>query len=139
LLRSFGHAALGVLSPEDGAPLVSRIGLAVTPDGVPVTLVSDLAAHTPALAADPRCSLMVGEPGKGDPLAHPRVMLRCRAEAVPRADEAAVRGAYLERHPKATLYVDFADFRFLRLMPEGGTFNAGFGRAYRLTASDLIG
>ena len=141
LLRAATHAALATLAPEDGHPMVSRIGIAVMTDGVPVTLVSDLATHTPALRADARCSIMVGEPGKGDPLAHPRVMLRCRAEPIdPRsAVQAAARAAYLGSHAKAKLYVDFADFHFIRLVPEGGVFNAGFGQAYRLTPSDLAG
>lgn len=140
LLRAATHAALATLAQEDGHPMVSRIGIAVMTDGVPVTLVSDLAAHTPALRADARCSLMVGEPGKGDPLAHPRVMLKCRAEPVdPRsALQVAARTAYLGSHPKAKLYADFADFHFFRLVPVGGTFNAGFGKAYRLTAGDLF-
>lgn len=140
LLRAATHAALSTLAPEDGHPMVSRIGLAVMGHGVPVTLVSDLAAHTAALRADARCSLLVGEPGKGDPLAHPRVMLMCRAEPIDQrtAAQAAARAAYLASHPKAKLYVDFADFHFIRLVPEGGTFNAGFGQAYRLRAGDLV-
>ena len=141
VLRAAGHAALATLSPEDGHPQVSRIGIAVMADGVPVTLVSDLAAHTPALRADPRCSLMAGDPGKGDPLAHPRVMLKCRANAIERGTphEAEARAAYLAAHPKAKLYADFADFHFIRLAPESGSYNAGFGKAYRLTAKDLSG
>lgn len=140
LLGSNRHAALAALSPEEGHPMVSRIGLAVMADGCPVTLISELAGHTPALRADPRCSLLVGEPGKGDPLAHPRVMLKCRAEPVIKGTptEATARAAYLAVHPKAKLYVDFADFGLVRLVPESGTFNAGFGQAYRLTASDVL-
>ena len=68
-------------SRETGAPLASRVGVATDIDGAPLILVSMLSAHTPAILADPRCSLLVGEPGKGDPLAHPRLTLICRAVA----------------------------------------------------------
>lgn len=141
LLRATRHGALATLSPGDGHPQVSRIGMAVMPDGLPVALVSDLAAHTPALRADPRCALMVGEPGKGDPLAHPRLMLKCRAEEIASGtpESAAARAAYLAAHPKAKLYIDFADFHLVRLVPENGSFNAGFGQAYRMTPADLVG
>ena len=54
----------------DGGPFVTRIALAPTEPKL-LTLVSDLAAHTYALRATPDASLLVGEPGKGDPLAHP--------------------------------------------------------------------
>ena len=73
-------ASLAVLEPRHGHPLASRVGVATDADGAPLILVSHLSAHTPAMLADPRCSLLVGEPGKGDPLAHPRVTLVCRAE-----------------------------------------------------------
>src|SRR5690606_6950665 len=133
LLASARHGALGGLSTEDGAPMVTRIGLAVTEGGVPVTLISTLAGHTPALRHDPRCAVMVGEPGKGDPLAHPRLTLSCKAEFLERGShaEAPVRAAYLASHPKARLYVDFADFVFVRLTPVSASYVAGFGAAYR--------
>ena len=37
--------------------------------------MSELAGHRQALERNGACSLLVGEPGKGDPLAHPRVTL----------------------------------------------------------------
>ena len=140
LLAVARHGALATLAPEDGHPMVTRIGIAVLPDGMPVTLVSELAGHTPALRADPRCAVMVGEPGKGDPLAHPRLTLKCRAEAIERGSAAhgAAREVYLAAHRKARLYVDFTDFLFVRLVPEGASYVAGFGAAYRLAGADLL-
>lgn len=73
LVRLARHGALAVLDPRDGAPFASRVALATEMDGTLVMLVSRLSQHTEALAADARCSLLVGEPGKGDPLAHPRL------------------------------------------------------------------
>ena len=76
----------------------------------------------------------MGEPGRGDPLAHPRLTLAARAEP---ADKAALREALLARHPKAALYFDFADFALLRLAPSGAFLNGGFGKAFRLSPEDL--
>ena len=140
LLRAATHAALGVLDPDTGTPVVTRIALATGPGGAPVSLVSDLSAHTAALRAAPACSLLLGEPGaKGDPLTHPRMTLLARAGFVARdsADHAALRAHYLEQRPKAGLYADFGDFHFVRFAVEGALVNGGFGRAYRLTPADL--
>ena len=82
LIATARHAALGVVLPETGHPGASRVALATDFDGAPVILVSALSWHTQALVTDPRCSLLAGEPGKGDPLAHPRVTLFGRAEPV---------------------------------------------------------
>ncbi|MCE8469190.1 pyridoxamine 5'-phosphate oxidase family protein, partial [Rhodovulum sulfidophilum] len=117
LIAGARFGALAVL--RDGAPFVTRIALAPGADGLPVTLISDLAPHTAALRALPDCSLLVGEPGaKGDPLTHPRLTLQARAVfATCDAERSALRETYLERQPKARLYVDFADFHFVRLVP----------------------
>lgn len=140
LMRSARYGALAVLDPETGAPQASRVAVATDLDGTPIILVSSLSGHTPGLLADARCSLLLGEPGKGDPLAHPRVTIACRAERVERDSEDHVRIArrFLARHPKAKLYADFGDFAYFRLHPEGASLNGGFGKAYRLTADDLL-
>ena len=141
LLQDSRHAALAFTDPATGAPGISRIAFGLAPDGCPLTLISSLAQHRRALEARPDAALMVGEPGdKGDPLTHPRLMLRVRAVPVDRAavDHAALREAWLADHPKAKLYVDFADFAFVRLVPQSAMLNGGFGRAYRLDASDLM-
>jgi putative heme iron utilization protein len=140
LVRGARFAAIGVLEPETGFPFTSRVLTGTDTDGVPVILVSGLSVHTSALLADPRASLLFGEPGKGDPLAHPRITLRTRAVRVPRDDEghAALRARFISRHPKAALYADFPDFTFFRMVPESASLNGGFGKAYVLEASDLV-
>ena len=50
----------------------------------------------------------------------------------------ALRERFLARHPKAALYADFGDFRFVRLEPTGASLNGGFGRAYELGPGDLV-
>jgi putative heme iron utilization protein len=136
LIDTARHAALGVIDPESSAPMVTRIALVPGPDGAPLTLISTLSSHTAALAANPVCSLLIGEPGeRGDPLTHPRLTLQARAEA---ADKAALKDHYLGHYPKARLYYDFTDFGLTRFTPIAGLLNGGFGKAYRLTAEDLV-
>jgi putative heme iron utilization protein len=136
LLAKARHGALATLDPADGHPMVSRVSLALLADGTPFVLVSDLSLHSGALRADSRCSLLVGDVGKGDPLAHPRVTLKCRAEDLPRG--AGLRQRFLASHPKAELYIDLADFSFFRLQPQTVSYVAGFGRAYRFSGARLL-
>lgn len=134
------HGALGTLDPATGAPVVTRIAVGTTPEGTPLTLISILSAHTRALRTDPRCALLVGEPGvRGDPLTHPRLTLHCTARFVSSQDSAhgRLRDHYLAGHPKAALYADFADFSFVVLEPRRASLNGGFGKAYELGAEDL--
>lgn len=140
LLRGAPFGAIAVFDPETGYPNCSRVLLGTAHDGTPVILVSRLSAHTNALLADPRASLLVGEPGsKGDPLTWPRLTIQCDAEPVPRESEAdsAIRARFVRRHKKAALYAGFADFLFIRLRPLRASLNGGFGRAYMLTEDDL--
>lgn len=137
LLRRARFGSLAVLEPGTGMPLASRVSLATAQTGDPVFLISQLSAHFGALEADPRCSLLVGEAGKGDPLAHPRMTVIGRATKIVGEARAAIRGRFLYRHPKAELYVDFADFAFWRLEIERASLNGGFGKAYELARGDL--
>ena len=136
LLRLARTAALATLDPASGAPLTTLVGVASDFDGAPLFLMSTLARHTRHLAADPRASLLLtDEPERGDPLNHPRLTLNGRIE---KAGEKRARARYLQRNPKAKLYVDFADFAFFRLAVETVHFNGGFGRADALTPADIL-
>ncbi|MBB5702517.1 hypothetical protein FHS76_002401 [Ochrobactrum daejeonense] len=140
LLRTARHGAIAVLDPATGRPLASRVAVATDIDGTPLILVSGLAAHTPGLLAHPASSLLLGEPGKGDPLAHPRITIHCEAEKVaPTApDYARIRRRYLNHNPKGSLYVDLGDFSFFRLKVESASLNGGFGKAFNLRREDLL-
>lgn len=140
LIRTARHGAIATLDPETGWPTATRVGVSTDIDGAPVLLISRLAAHTRALLSDARCSLLLGPPGKGDPLAHPRITLACEArEITPASPEAARIGyRYLSHQPKAELYAGLGDFRFFRLEPRGASLNGGFGKAYALTPADLL-
>jgi heme oxygenase (biliverdin-IX-beta and delta-forming) len=139
LIRTARYGALAALEPTSGSPLASRVAVATDLDGTPLILVSQLSEHTGAILADPRCSLLLGEPGKGDPLAHPRISLRCSALRIERgaSDHQRIERRYLNRHPKAKLYAGFADFGFFRLVMERASLNGGFGKAYQLTGDEL--
>jgi len=140
LTRTARYGALAVLDAKTGRPLASRVAVATDTDGTPLILVSGLAAHTPGLSANPACSLLLGEPGKGDPLAHPRITLLCDAERVERTadDYPRLRRRYLNHNPKGALYVDLGDFAFFRMNVLGASLNGGFGKAFILATEDLI-
>ncbi|MFO7805003.1 MAG: pyridoxamine 5'-phosphate oxidase family protein [Paracoccaceae bacterium] len=133
LLRDARYGALATVGQP--TPLVTRVAT-VALDGAPLILVSTLSAHTQALAVDPNCSVLLGEPqGKGDPLTHPRMTVCAVAQE---ADKATLKDHWLAAIPKATLYYDFTDFRLFRLAPTEIHLNGGFGKAYRLAPEDLI-
>ena len=138
LVRTARYAALATIDPSDGAPSVSRVSLATAMDGAPIFLISRLSSHFTNLEADSRCSLLVGEPGKGDPLAYARMTLIGMAEWLPVGPERAhIKSRFLRRQPKAALYADFPDFAFWRFATTRASLNGGFGRAYALARSDL--
>lgn len=140
LLDQATFGALGVVDPQTGGPQVTRVAVGTDARGQPVSLVSDLSAHTRALRVDSRCSLLVGEPGgRGDPLTHPRLTLTGRARSVrkgePGYDE--LRERWLEGHRKSALYIDFADFSFVVIDVDLAHLNGGFGKAFILNPDDL--
>lgn len=140
LMSEMRHAALAVTDPDDGLPGISRIALVRDPDGQPLSLISDLSAHSAALKAAPQAAILIGEPkGRGDPLTHPRLMLKVRASFVRHGDpeHAALAAHYLTQQPKAKLYIGFGDFALVRFKVRSGLLNGGFGKAYPLGPEDL--
>lgn len=138
LIDEAGFAALAFTDPNNGHPSISRIACATDVDGTPVSLMSDLSAHSVALAQQPDCALLVGEPAeRGDPLTHPRLTLHCTARFIPQAEDAELRAHYLHQRPKAKLYAGFTDFRFVAFRVQSGLLNGGFGKAFKLTPKDL--
>ncbi|TAN00621.1 MAG: HugZ family protein [Rhizobiaceae bacterium] len=140
LIRTARYGALATLDPKSGAPMATRVAVATDMDGTPLTLVSGLSAHTVALLADNRCSLLLGEPDKGDPLAYPRISLFCRAKRLERGspEQRRAERRYLNRNPKAKLYAGFPDFSLLRLEIEHASLNGGFAKAYHLENTEIL-
>jgi putative heme iron utilization protein len=139
LLKEARFASLAFTDPATGGPSVSRIIIADLAGHGLVTLISDLSAHARALALDRRCALLIGEPGKGDPLAHPRMSVIGHAMRLPQTmkDDTALVQPFLEMHPKTKLYFSFLDFAFWQFSIERVDLNGGFGKAYQLTPDDL--
>ncbi len=124
LLESQQHGVLATLSARHaGWPFASVTPYALTEDGQPILLLSQLAEHTRNVLADPRASLFVQAPGE-DPQAVARVTLLGRVEAT---DGDTLRALYLARHPEATDYFSMADFGLYVLRTETARFVGGFG------------
>jgi heme oxygenase (biliverdin-IX-beta and delta-forming) len=138
LIRTARFGALATLDPTGGMPMASRVSLVCDVTGAPVFLISRLSGHFAALEADPRASLLLGEPGRGDPLAHARITVSGRAQTLEPARAETLRARYLLRHPKAALYAGFADFMFWCLQVERASMNAGFGKAFDMAAGDML-
>ena len=113
-----------------GAPFGSVVTYGIDANGRPSFFVSTMAEHTRNLDADPRASLLVVEdtPAGADPLASARVTLMGTTVDVVDAEErAAARAGYLAANPNA-FYVDYGDFRCLRLEVTALRYVGGFGR-----------
>jgi putative heme iron utilization protein len=113
-----------------GTPFGSVVTYGLDAAGRPCFFVSTMAEHTRNLDADPRASLLVVEdtPAGADPLASGRVTLLGTAAEVTDPDErSAARAGYLEANP-AAFYVDYGDFRCLRLEVTDLRYVGGFGR-----------
>lgn len=141
LIRDHRQAALATL--DGGAPHVAMVAYVVE-DGFAGFLLhlSDLAAHKRHIRAEPRCALLIFEPDDQptvEVLTRKRVALQCRAAIVAKGgdDHAAAKATYLARLPKHAMMFGLGDFDLVRLTPDGGLLNAGFGQAYRLTPADL--
>jgi putative heme iron utilization protein len=131
LLAGAGRGALSTIAVDPaGYPFGSIVSFGLDERGRPSFFVSTMAEHTRNLDADPRASLLVSEavPEGADPLAAGRVTLIGSVGEVTDADErAAAREGYLAANPGA-FYVDYGDFRCLRLEIDAIRYVGGFGR-----------
>jgi putative heme iron utilization protein len=148
LVASQARGALATIALEPaGAPFGSVVTYGLDGSGNPWFFVSTLAEHTRNMEADPRASLLVVEetPAGADPLASGRVTLVGSVANVDDPDErAAARAGYLAANP-AAFYVDYGDFRCVRLDVGAVRYVGGFGRMswvdvddYRLAEPDPL-
>ena len=138
LLRRSRQGALATLMAGSGDPYCSLVNVASYADGSPVLLISRLALHTQNILADPRVSLMLDERAEGDPLEGSRIMLAGRAEEAGSGDLEIMRRRYLNAHPTAEVFVNFKDFAFFRIRPNGAHLVAGFGRIVDLKPEQFL-
>lgn len=135
ILADVRSGALATNDPQSGFPLATLVNVATDADGAPLLCLSGLALHARNLAADPRASLLLAAPGKGDPLAHPRLTL---VGTFAPSEDPGARDRFLAAHAKAQLYIDLPDFRFWRMIVAAVHLNGGFARAATLAPGDLV-
>lgn len=139
LLRGLDRASLASALPGvDGAvwPYASLVLVAVDHDLAPILLLSTLAEHTKAIAADSRVSLLFdGTAGLDQPLAGPRVSMLGRAA---RTNDERLKRRFLVHHPDAEMYAGFNDFHFYRVAPERAHLVGGFGKIGWFTMAELL-
>lgn len=144
LLDAHRQAVLATLNPDSGAPYTAMTAYAMAGDRLAdgfLVHLSNLSAHKHHLRRDGRASLIVFEPddGQRETLQHRRVALDCAAEFLVKDSDdcAAAKERYLAKFPGHKVMFGLPDFDLIRLMPRAGILNAGFGRAYRVTADDM--
>ncbi len=140
LVRGRDRAALATALPDPAGagrwPYASLVLVAVDHDLSPILLLSDLADHSKAIAADARVSLLFdGTAGFEQPLTGPRVSLLGRAA---RTDDERLKRRFLARHPDAAMYAGFKDFKFYRIAVERAHLVGGFGKIHWLAAAELM-
>ncbi len=116
-------------------PHAALVTPALDADGAPVLLLSELAAHTRNLRADPACALLVtGTPVDENPQTAARVLLS--GIALREAGQ-ETQARFLAAHPYAMAYVDFRDFSFWRMIVKDAQYIGGFAAAARLEVAAL--
>jgi hypothetical protein len=123
-----------------GLPHAALVTPALDAGGAPILLLSDLAAHTRNLRANPACALLVtGAPVDDNPQTAPRLLLSGTAELLSDdADaDANARARFLRAHPYASQYVGFVDFHLWRLAVSDAHYVGGFAAAARLQIAAL--
>ena len=142
-LLSVGTATLSTLAAERdvaGWPFGSLAPFALSENGTPIVLLSEIAQHTKNLRRDPRVSLFVRDPhASGDAQASWRVTVLGRARALGQDDPALeeVHARYRERVPNAPSYLGTHDFSYFALEPVRVRAIGGFG-AIRWLEPDAI-
>ena len=138
LIRRCDRAALATSLPGEGGawPYASLVLVAVDHDLSPILLMSDLAEHSKAIAADPRVALLFdGTGGLAQPLTGPRVTVMGRAA---RTDDERLKRRFLSHHPDAALYAGFADFHAYKVTLERTHLVGGFGKISWITPGELL-
>ncbi|KAJ6360137.1 hypothetical protein OIU77_004199 [Salix suchowensis] len=116
VLNQSTHGMLSTISQKhEGYPSGSMVDFACDADGSPILVVNNLAVHAKDLLANPKCSLLVAK----DPEDRTDLVITLHGDSIPvsEKDVAAVRTAYLAKHPDA-FRVDFGDFQFMRIEPK---------------------
>jgi putative heme iron utilization protein len=129
--------ALATIDCRDGSPYASFCAVAFDHLGQPVFLLSDLADHTRNIRQNPKVSFLCEQASqRSNPQSGPRVTL---TGAVTQVKQQNLKDVFLQIHPSAQMYMNFADFNFYILNVEKAHFVGGFGQAQWLEAEEYLG
>jgi putative heme iron utilization protein len=159
-LLSAGNAVLCTRCSDEEMPdwpFGSLAPFALTANGSPIVLISEIAEHTRNLAKDARASLFVQDPeAEGDPQASWRLTVMGRARrllaksddrSLPASDDAirlddaelaAVHARYSARVPDAPRYVEAHRFGYWQIEPERTRAIGGFGAIHWLEGDAIL-
>ncbi len=128
---------------EDGTPYASYAPFAIGEDCLYVIL-SEIAIHAVNLRLNPAASVLIieDEDGASELFARMRVNYSVRAELLEYRSDAWDTGIdrlseRLGERPRKL--GELRDFRLFRLLPRGGRYVKGFGKAYDLAGNSLAG
>ncbi len=141
LIEKMRSLQLSTVGPE-GSPHCSYTPYLYRMPGCFYIFVSQLAAHTRHLMANPTVAMMVidDEQATKQVFARTRVHYLCQATRIEpeNTDYNEVLDEYEQRHGKtAGMLRQLADFKLFQLKPVSGQFVMGFGQAYKLTGENL--
>jgi putative heme iron utilization protein len=139
LIRSTDKGALATALAKErrvGWPYASLVLVASDQDASPLFLFSDLAEHAQNLQEDERGSVMLdATSGLANPLTGARVTIVGRIRKSANPDHLR---RFVNRHPSAAGYAQFADFHAYHMAVESAHLVAGFGRIHWLTPAKLL-
>ncbi len=130
LLRRARYGILSTFSQQlPGFPFGSVVPCALTPNCEPILCISQLAAHTQNIQADPHVCLTVVEPNtSAETQTDGRFAYMGLVKPVPDTHLEAIRDRFLALVPSARRYIGFGDFRLYTVRFEQGRFVGGFGK-----------
>ncbi len=141
LIEEMRSLQLSTVGPE-GQPHCSYTPYLYRPPCRFYIFISQLAAHTRHLLANPAVAIMIiaDEQSTAQIFARTRVQYGCQAQRVsPESQEyLEILDEYENRHGKTVgLLRQLPDFLLFELRPVNGQFVMGFGQAYTLSGEDL--
>lgn len=140
ILRTARVASLGTLRNE--APVVSQVAFIASKDFSAFYIhLSRLAQYAVDMQKDQRAALLISEPDDGRANLHTlaSVSILGKAEFIQNGEPGytPLKKQYLARFPESAPMFEMDDYNFWRILPKGGRYVAGFGKAYNITLEAL--
>jgi len=142
LIRQQRWAGLATVDSK-GQPLAAMVAYAYAEDFSAFYIhISKLSQHTRHMLEQPKISLIITEPdkGEGDPQTLVRVSISGGVKAIERdsATYESVKQTYLKRLPASEQLFSFGDFVLFQLNPQSLRFVGGFAQAHSATVDTLL-